>query len=275
MRSICVNPNELQQRIKHGKEAVLAQVDRFLSGFGTAVSHWKQDGTRVTETDLAISQGVFASLARTFPGDQFFSEESADTSGPIQRTAEWAWLLDPIDGTNNFALGVPLTAISLALLHDGMPVYGFIYDLGRRSLLHGGAGLGMHENGERIEAGFGRTGSDKIVAIHTPLDAHHLPGLLAIVQQFKLRAFGSGALHLSYASLGMIDACLDFTVRVWDIAAAAAFCPETGAEVHYFNGNPFPLQQFDLKMPPMRYLAGSPAACQAILAAFKGVDWKP
>jgi fructose-1,6-bisphosphatase/inositol monophosphatase family enzyme len=116
---------------------------------------------------------------------------------------------------------------------------------------------------------------DKIVAIHTPLNERHIPGLLAIVGRYKLRAFGSGALHLTYASLGRIDACLDFTVRVWDIAAASAFCGETGAELHYFNGSPFPLLVFDLKMTPMRYLAGSPNACAEILAAFKAAEWTP
>jgi len=275
VRSAIVNQQDLGKRIQSGKEAVLAQRDRFVADFGRAKSHWKADGTRVTDADLAISAGIFETLSVTYPDDQLFSEESSQISGIVPRTAEWTWLLDPIDGTNNYALGIPLTAISLALLHHGMPVYGFIYDFGRRSLIHGGAGRGVHEDEKPLKPAFGRTGRDKIVAVHTPIDAAHIPGLLAIVRHYKVRAFGSGALHLAYASLGMIDACLDFTVRVWDVAAAAAFCPETGTETHYFNGNPFPLQQFDLKMQPMRYLAGSPEACSEILGAFKNAGWNP
>lgn len=275
MRSAIVNRIDLERRIQAGKAAVLAQRERFISDFGNAKSHWKSDGTRVTDADLAISAAIFASLSAEFPADQYFSEESAQASGAVARTAEWSWMLDPIDGTNNFALGVPLTAISLALLHDGVPAYGFIYDYGRRALLHGGSGLGVHQDDKSLTAGFGRSGADKIVAVHTPLDERHIPGLLAIVGRYKLRAFGSGALHLAYASLGMVDACLDFTVRVWDIAAAAAFCGETGAETHYFNSSPFPLQTFDLKMTPVRYLAGSPEACAEILAAFDAAGWKP
>ncbi|HUG12809.1 MAG TPA: inositol monophosphatase [Opitutaceae bacterium] len=275
MRLAIVNRTELERRIGVGKTATLAQRERFMGDFGRALSHWKTDGTRVTDSDLAISASMFAALSTEFPGDQFFSEESAQVSGPVARTAEWSWMLDPIDGTNNFALGVPMTAISLALLHDGVPAYGFVYDFGRRALLHGGSGMGVHEDDRPLANGFGRSGVDKVVAVHTPLDDRHIPGLLAIVSRYKLRAFGSGALHLAYASLGMIDACLDFTVRVWDIAAAAAFCGETGAEMHFFNGSPFPLQQFDLKMTPTRYLAGSPHACAEILAAFKAAGWEP
>lgn len=275
VRSAIVNRNELEARLRAGKAAILAQRERFISDFGKATSHWKADGTRVTDADLAISAAILAALSAEFPGDQFFSEESAQASGAVARTAEWSWMLDPIDGTNNFALGVPLTAISLALLHNGMPAYGFIYDLGRRAMLHGGAGLGVHEGDVPLAHGFGRSGGERIVAVHTPLDQRHIPGLLAIVGRYKLRAFGSGALHLAYASLGMVDACLDFTVRVWDIAAAVAFCGETGAETHYFNGSPFPMQRFDLKMTPLRYLAGSPDACREILAAFDAAGWKP
>ena len=270
-----MNRVDLEKRIEAGKEAVLSQRDRYLAGFGRAESQWKADGTRVTDADLAISGDIFARLGASFPDDQCFSEESADHAGPIARTSEWSWVLDPIDGTNNFALGVPMTAISLALLHDGMPAYGFVYDYGRRELLHGGSGLGILRDDAPFSAKFGRSGVDKVVAVHTPLDDRHIPALLAIVGKYKLRAFGSGALHLSYACLGMIDACMDFTVRVWDIGAAAAFAPETGAEIHYFNGSPFPLQTFDLKMTPLRYMAGSPAACTEILAAFEKGGWRP
>jgi myo-inositol-1(or 4)-monophosphatase len=275
VRSAIVNRTELVRRIQTGKTAVLAQREAFIGGFGRVTSYWKADGTRVTDADLAISAAIHAALTAEFPDDQFFSEELSHGAAAVARAAEWSWMLDPIDGTNNYALGVPLTAISLALLHNGVPAYGFVYDFGRRALLHGGSGFGVHEDDAPLANGFGRSGADKIVAVHTPLDPKHIPALLAIVGRYKLRAFGSGALHLTYASLGMVDACLDFTVRVWDIAAAAAFCTETGAEVHYFNGSPFPLQEFNLKMTPMRYLAGSPEACKEILEAFEAAGWKP
>src|SRR3954470_12858139 len=139
---------ELLSRIAAAKIAVMAQTELLHREFGRAESKWKTDGTRVTAVDIAISEGIFRELAAQFKADQFFSEELADTDQPIPVTAQFCWVLDPIDGTNNFALGIPHCAISLALCENGEPVYGVVYDLSRRTLMHGGPGFGMHD-GER------------------------------------------------------------------------------------------------------------------------------
>ena len=125
----------LQERILAGHSAVLNQVDYFRENFGTAKSRWKGDGTRVTEVDETISKELFSELAKSFPFDDFCSEESTETPEPIPLTGEFAWVLDPVDGTNNYAVGVPECGISLGLLRNGIPVYGFIYDYGRDNLL--------------------------------------------------------------------------------------------------------------------------------------------
>jgi myo-inositol-1(or 4)-monophosphatase len=250
---------ELSQRIAAGRDAVLSQVAFFHAQFGRATSHWKHDGSRVTDADIAISTAIFDALRAKFPGDDLFSEELAVGENPFPRRGEWSWVLDPIDGTNNYALGIPVTAISLGLLRDGEPVYGFLYDLGRRSLFHGGPGQGVWDGDERLQPTFGRSGRhERIVATHSPIHESYLPLATTILTEYKLRGFGSGALHLTYAALGMIDACMDFTVKVWDIAAAAAIARETGAPLHFWSASPFPLQQFDLKMKALQYCAGSP-----------------
>ena len=260
------NQSDITTRIAAGRKAVMAQTAFYHANFGRAASHWKHDGSRVTEADLAISAAIFDALGAEFPGDDLFSEELAVGENPFPRKGEWSWVLDPIDGTNNYALGVPLTAISLGLLHDGEPAYGFLYDLGRRCLFHGGPGQGVWIDDERIQPKFGRSGRhERIVATHSPIDARFLPLASAILTQYKLRGFGSGALHLTYASLGIIDVCMDFTVKVWDIAAAAAIARETGAKMHFWSQSPFPLQQFDLKMKPIQYCAGSPAVIDEIV----------
>ena len=135
---------ELLARIAAAKLAVLAQTELLHREFGRAESKWKSDGTRVTAVDVAISENIFRELGALFPADQFFSEELAETDAPIPVTAHFSWVLDPIDGTNNFALGIPHCAISLALCEHGEPVYGVVYDLSRRVLMHGGPGLAKH-----------------------------------------------------------------------------------------------------------------------------------
>ncbi|HLP09503.1 MAG TPA: inositol monophosphatase [Opitutaceae bacterium] len=258
---------DFSSRIAAGRQAVLSQVAFFHAQFGRAASHWKHDGSRVTDADLAISKAIFDQLRAQFPGDDLFSEELAVGENPFPRRGEWSWVLDPIDGTNNYALGIPVVAISLGLLRDGEPVYGFLYDIGRRTLFHGGPGQGVWADDERLQAVFGRSGRhERIIATHSPISEKYLPLATSILSDFKLRGFGSGALHLTYASLGMIDACMDFTVKVWDIAAATAIARESGARMHFWSASPFPLQQFDLKMKALQYCAGSPGAVAEMVA---------
>src|ERR1700710_1042413 len=117
---------ELSLRIAAAQRAVLGQTELMHREFGRAESKWKSDGTRVTAVDIAISENIFSELRAQFPDDQFLSEELAETAEPIPITAAYFWVLDPIDGTNNFALGIAQCAISLALCTQGEPVYGVV-----------------------------------------------------------------------------------------------------------------------------------------------------
>ena len=132
------------RRILAGHSAVLNQVD-YSGKLWSAKSRWKSDGTRVTEVDETISRELFANLSKSFPNDDYCSEESAETPEPIPLSGEFAWVLDPVDGTNNYAVGVPECGISLGLLRHGMPVYGFLYDYGLDNLLQGGQEFGAIE----------------------------------------------------------------------------------------------------------------------------------
>src|SRR5476651_1635823 len=104
---------ELLARIAAARIAVLAQTGLLHREFGRAESKWKSDGTRVTAIDIAISENIFRELRAQFPADQFLSEELPEANSPVAVIADFSWVLDPIDGTNNFALGIPHCAISL------------------------------------------------------------------------------------------------------------------------------------------------------------------
>lgn len=254
--------DELKERIEAGRSVVTAQVDLLHREFGRAKSHWKHDGTRVTPIDLEITERVFTGLEMVFPDDDFFSEEGDPDTGPIEARARFAWMLDPVDGTNNYALGVPMVAISLALLVDGEPVYGFIYDFGARRLYHGGPGRGLWQDDEPIERRAPGETKEPIIALHSPIDEKHLPLVLAILRGHKIRAHGSGALHLTNVALGRIDGCLDYTIKTWDIAAATALCRESGIELIFFEQSPFPVRSFDVRMKPIPYMAARPDLMQ-------------
>ena len=252
---------DLLTRIVAAKSAVLAQTELLHREFGRAESKWKSDGTRVTAVDVAISENIFTELRAQFPADQFFSEELAETDAPIPVTARFFWVLDPIDGTNNFALGIPHCAISLALCEAGEPVYGVVYDLSRRTLMHGGPGFGMHDGTREPRVSTAAMTKETLIGFHSPFDKALMPMATGVLTQFKIRGLGSATLHLAYVAAGILDGCVDYNVKIWDLAAAIPLVRAAGGEVIFLNGEQFPMRQFDLKMKRILYVAGSPAMC--------------
>lgn len=254
----------MEKRIEAAKRAVQGQTTRLHRGFRRAKSTWKSDGTRVTAADLAISEAILRELHEQFPEDQGFSEELLDADQPIAATARFCWVLDPIDGTNNYAAGIPFCAVSLALLENGEPVYGVVYDLARRTLIHGGPGWGAFDGDQPAQVRAEAPSANSLVGIHSPCDRTLAPQAEAVIREFKIRGLGSSALHLAYVGVGLMDGVVDTNVRVWDIAAAHAIALGGGAEVHYLRNNPFPLRRFNLAAPRIHYVAGNAALCRRL-----------
>lgn len=250
---------ELIQRIEAAKRAVSAQIELLHREFGRAESRWKSDGTRVTAVDIAISEGIFRELGAQFPEDQYFSEELSQFDGPIAVTTRFSWVLDPVDGTNNFALGIAHCAIALALCENGEPVYGVVYDLSRRTLMHGGPGFGMHDGARDTRVSTAPQSKETLVGFHSPFDKSLAPLASGIISHFKIRGLGSATLHLAYVAAGLLDGCVDFNVKIWDLAAAIPLVRAAGGEVHFLNGEQLPMRTFDLKMGRIIYIAGGPA----------------
>ncbi len=259
-----MSDRDILSRVEAAQQAVLAHTGLFHQEFGRAQSHWKSDGTRVTDVDLAISTGIAARLAAAFPGDQFFSEELTHAGPPIPLTSRFAWVLDPIDGTNNYAIGIAHCAISLALLEEGRPVYGVVYDLARRTLIHGGPGLGLFDGDHAARVQSEPPNPQMLVGFHSPYDKSFAADAARLVQNFKIRGLGSSTLHLAYVAVGVLGGTVDHNVKIWDIAAAVPLCLAGGGEVHFLNGEQFPLRQFDLKMRRIFYIAGNAAVCAAL-----------
>lgn len=253
--------NELLSRIDAAKRAVLAQVELLEREFGRAESKWKYDGSRVTAIDVAISEGIFKELEAAFPKDQFLSEELAETGAPLPIKSQFSWVLDPIDGTNNFALGLVHCAIALALCEHGQPVYGVIYDLSRRTLMHGGPGFGVFDGERKARVSMAAITRETLIGFHSPFDKTLTPRVAGVISNFKIRALGSATLHLAYVAAGFLDGCVDFNVKIWDLAAAIPLVKAAGGEVHFLNGEQLPMREFDLRMKRIIFVAGSPQMC--------------
>ena len=218
----------------------------------------------MTAVDVAISENIFRELRAQFPDDQYLSEELADAPEPIPVTARFSWILDPIDGTNNFALGLIHCAISLALVENGVPIYGVVYDLSRKVLMHGGPGYGMHDGEHEARVRDEEPNRETLVGFHSPFDKTLTPLAAGVLSRFKIRGLGSATLHLAYVAAGLLDGSVDYNVKIWDLAAAIPLVQAAGGEVRFLNGEQIPIRKFDLKMKRIVYVAGSPAMCRRL-----------
>jgi myo-inositol-1(or 4)-monophosphatase len=257
--SVNVANSDIDQRIAAAQEAVMAETALMHREFGRARTEIKHDGTKVTAVDIAISQHLQAAIARQFPEDQFFSEELAPTGETTPVTSRFCWVCDPIDGTNNYASGISHCAISLALLEHGVPVYGVIYDLGRRRLIHGGPGRGVWDDGQAVHARREPPDRNALIGFHSPVEKIYAAEGRRVIENFKIRGLGSSTLHLAYCAVGLLNGVVEHNNKVWDIAAAAALVTESGAELFYLNEPPFPMREFTLKAARVQYVAGNAA----------------
>jgi myo-inositol-1(or 4)-monophosphatase len=261
--------SELFSRVEAAKRAVLAQTEVLHRQFGHVASNWKSDGTRVTPVDIAISEAIVKELGRHFPDDDYFSEELAHGDAPVPLTSRFSWILDPIDGTNNYAMGIAQCAISLGLFENGRPVYGVIYDMARRQLMHGGPGLGVFDGDQAATVRPEPPGPQTLLGFHSPYDKRFSAHATTLVENFKIRSLGSSTLHLAYVAVGILGGTVDHNVKIWDIAAAIPLCLAGGGRVEFLNGEQFPLKQFDHKMGRIFYVAGNPAVCARLRALLK------
>jgi myo-inositol-1(or 4)-monophosphatase len=260
---------ELLRRIEAARRVVLAQTDLLHREFGRAESKWKADESRVTPVDIAISEGIVRDLGAEFPADQYFSEELTETGPPIPVQARFSWVLDPIDGTNNFALGIPHCAISLALCERGEPVYGVVYDLSRRTLMQGGPGFGAFDGEKPMRVSTNPVTRETLIGFHSPFNKALVPTASGVISHFKIRSLGSATLHLAYVAAGILDGCVDYNVKIWDLAAAIPLVRAAGGEVVFLNREQLPMRHFDLKMDRIMYVAGSAAIVKLLRDAMQ------
>jgi myo-inositol-1(or 4)-monophosphatase len=247
----------LRHRINAGRVAVRDQIAFFGRQFGQVASEWKEDDTRVTFADFAISEKLFAELRRDFPQDDYCSEEASPMDEEMALGSGFAWIVDPIDGTNNYALGFPVCAISLALLHEGSPVYGFIYDHSSASLYEGGPGRDLMRNRKKVQRDATAAEAQTMIGAHFPMDLELQAKLAPLLANYRVRSFGSAALSATYVATGYLTGAVDYRVKVWDIAAAHALCAAVGLVWKFVGASPFPAKTFHPQQGRCPYYVGT------------------
>jgi myo-inositol-1(or 4)-monophosphatase len=257
----------LRHRINAGRVAVREQTGFFSRQFGQVASEWKADDTRVTFADFAISEKLFAELRRNFPRDDYCSEEASPADEVLALDADFAWIVDPIDGTNNYALGVPICAISLALLYRGSPVYGFIYDHSTTSLYEGGPGQPLMREQKKISRDATAAEAQTMIGAHFPMELPLQLRFGPLFAKYRVRCFGSAALTATYVATGYLTGAIDYRVKVWDIAAAYALCAASGLNWCFVGEPPFPAKSFHPQQKSCPYYVGTDCLIREIEAS--------
>ncbi len=201
------------------------------------VTAQKGRGNVVTEYDLAVERAVSSLLQQVFPAHGILGEETADST-PAEG---YVWVLDPIDGTKNFASGIPFFCFNLALTLDAEPVLALTLDPIREELFYAEKGSGLSVNGRPAATSAKKTVQESVLALDLGYDdsagkqqlafAHHLyPGLQS------LRIPGCAALGLAYAASGRYDCFCHPYLFPWDSAAGLLLVAEGGGVVTTRSG---------------------------------------
>ncbi|QJB57734.1 inositol monophosphatase family protein [Pseudodesulfovibrio sp. zrk46] len=196
----------------------------------------------VTETDIAVEEMLKEELSRLLPGSDFLAEESAKDT-PL---GEFTWIIDPVDGTTNFAHGLPMVATSVGLWHNNRVVLGLVNLPLMGELFFAVEGHGAFLNEKPIRVSRVTTMEEALLATGFPyaIDDHldtilkQLKSLLPITQ--GIRRPGAAALDLAYVACGRYDGFYESALNPWDTAAGILLIQEAGGMVsEYESGEPY------------------------------------
>ncbi|NPA93253.1 MAG: inositol monophosphatase [Chloroflexi bacterium] len=195
----------------------------------------KADRSLVTDADLEADEAFTRALEAAFPGVPVLSEERT-TILPETTTA---WVLDPLDGTTNFALGLPLWGVLLAFVEDGQPTVGVAYFPVMDELFVAVRGQGATRNGAAIHTRGVDTAHETAFALVCSRSLRRY----RLAWPWKMRILGSAGYEWTTVARGVAVASLQATPKVWDLAAPALVLTEAGGHWDVLQGeNPFPLK---------------------------------
>jgi myo-inositol-1(or 4)-monophosphatase len=198
---------------------------------GTTTTRLKSDNTVVTESDQAVQEMITREIRRNFPDHGVLGEEESDLLTNEEICREFVWVIDPIDGTRNYAASIPVFTCSVAVMHNAQPVVGAIAypqptmvyaaSIDSQTTLNG-VQVSVNDIAFSQQCLFGVSGS-KLKTIP--------PFLREWAGKYIVRDFGSVAYHLALVASGQMDIGVNLKGKLWDIAAGALLVERAGGKV--------------------------------------------
>lgn len=246
---------------------------------GQVARQLKRGEEAVTEADRAVQRLIVAELNRLHPGDGIIGEENDDGSAITNRAPATGnarvWVIDPIDGTNNYVAGFGAFAVCIGLLEAGQPTLGVVYDIMRDEAHLGRAGVGAWlvrgDVWQPTRALASAPGPQSLLMLTSNLIVNGSLPLWAVrlltVTPWKLRMLGSAALECVQVGAGTAHGALTLNGKLWDVAAAAAVVLSAGGKVTDFTGRDvFPIDLAGYNGGKVPFIATTPAMTPLLVA---------
>lgn len=239
------------------RQIVIAACDtELLPRFNEVKPYYKADGSIVTEADIVMQAFMTSALRIAYPDIVLLGEEMTTIQQlTLLESGQPLWCLDPVDGTSNFATGLPFFCVSLALIVDQSIVFGLVYDPIRCECFHAYSGHGAYLNDTAITLPEFALPPDKTIALvdFKRLSADLAIRLVADKPYGSQRNLGSIALELCWLATGRVHLYLHGRQQLWDYAAAQLIVSESGLIIQTLDGKPL----YDGNLTPKSALSAS------------------
>ncbi len=198
----------------------------------------------VTQVDKISEEKIINLIEKRFPDHSIISEEI----GKIEKGSDFEWIIDPLDGTTNYAHGVPVFSISLALKKKDRLILGIVYDPVRNELFSAYRGQGAYLNDTKIKISSTQKLEDALISTGFPYELslkeeNFIPFINFSSRTHGIRRMGSAALEIAYVGCGRLDGFWAKKLKLWDIAGGIVIVEEAGGKVTNFKGEDLTSQE--------------------------------
>ncbi|MBC7827760.1 MAG: inositol monophosphatase [Chitinophagaceae bacterium] len=228
----------LKETLINATEAGARVLQHYFASKNLQISNKEGINNLVTEADHASEKAIMDTIHQQFPDHFILSEEA----GEIATASDYKWIIDPIDGTVNYAHGIPICCVSIGIEHQGAMVMGTVYNPFLKEFYFAEKGVGSTLNGEPISVSSETEVSKACLVTGFPYTYLDMPnGPLEVFSRFirkgvPVRRLGSAAMDLCWVAAGRFDGFYEHKLQAWDSAAGFLIVEEAGGKVTDFSG---------------------------------------